>query len=191
MLRLLTFLLPFLLITLSASHPSDAFARDNRNKCDKNAVFTLHDINYSSYIIYSTPAHLAVAQGHIEFNLTNTDVPYTTHCSAYSSQVFNFFYGNIVYQCDAPTGEGVTAASSANFTFSEPDGVFNVNQTWSCSQHRKTVNLLGVGSGKATLSCQTTTWTNPNWVIGEIYSNTSTTCKPAELQITPKVTKIN
>jgi hypothetical protein len=119
MLKLFTFLLPFLLLTIS----SDACTPP---------VFTLHNITYGSSITYSTPAHLAVAEGQIEFNLTNTAIPYTTHCSGFSSRLSEFFYGEIVYQCDAPTGEGVNKDASAKFTFSKPDGAFNVNQTWSC-----------------------------------------------------------
>lgn len=94
-------------------------------------VFTLKDIIYSFQIIYSTPAHLAVAGGHIEFNLTNSAEPYTTHCSGLSDWLYNFFYGNVVYICDARTGVGVAEGASANFTFSNPAGTFAVNKTWS------------------------------------------------------------
>jgi hypothetical protein len=93
-------------------------------------LFTLKDITYSSEIIYSTPAHLAVADATISFNLTNKVLPYTTHCTATSLRYPDFFYGEIVYQCATPTGAGVGPVASANFTFSEPGGVFTVNQTW-------------------------------------------------------------
>jgi hypothetical protein len=103
----------------------------SRIKRDIDPLFILQDIIYSSSAIYSTPAHLAVAQGHIEFNLTNTAVPYETHCKADGlSRIPEFFYGDVVYQCDAPTGEGVGSKASANFTFAKADGTFNVNQTW-------------------------------------------------------------
>jgi hypothetical protein len=90
----------------------------------------LHNITYSSEIIYSTPAHLAVAYATIDFNLTNTAIPYTTYCTASSEREFNFFYGEIVYNCNTPAGVGVGPDASANFTFNQPDGTFNVNQTW-------------------------------------------------------------
>lgn len=143
MLKLLTFLLPFLLLaTSSTSHPTDACPQNkppHHNKCNKDPDFTLHDISYMSSMTYSTPAHLAVAQGYISFNLTNTAVPYKTHCSAFSSRITDFFFGDIVYHCDAPTGKGVSEGASANFTFSKPDGVFDVNQTWSSDteEHHK------------------------------------------------------
>ncbi|OCK99911.1 uncharacterized protein K441DRAFT_537182, partial [Cenococcum geophilum 1.58] len=115
----LALLLPiFLFTTSSTSYPFEG-----------KPVFTLKDITYSSQIIYSTPTHLAVADGHIEFNLTNSAVPYTTHCSGSSQWLYNFFYGNIVYICNARTGEGMAKGASANFTFSNPAGTFTVNQT--------------------------------------------------------------
>jgi len=147
----------------------------------KHTTFCLEDITYNSSVIYSTPAHLAVAQGQVSFNLVNSAVPYATHCSAFSVQPFDFFYGEVVYQCDAVPD----VVGSTNFTFSEPDGVFAVNSTWSCGEGSETI--LGYGTGTAALDCSTNTYTNPNWTVGDIYSTTTTTCQPAELQITPKL----
>jgi hypothetical protein len=93
-------------------------------------LFTLHNITYSSSIIYSTPAHLAVAEGIVSFNLSNSAIPYTTYCSGSSSQIYDFFYGNIAYKCDSSPG------MSALFTFSKLDGTFAVNQTWECLDGR-------------------------------------------------------
>jgi hypothetical protein len=186
--KLLALLLPiFLFTTSSISYPFEG-----------KLVFTLKDIIYSSQIIYSTPAHLAVADGHIEFNLTNSAVPYTTHCSGSSEWLYDFFYGNIVYICDAPTGEGVAEGASANFTFSNPAGAFAVNQTWSEPSwghyerdgHLSALNFLGIGSGNATMNCKTDYWQNANWTIGQLYSTTTVNCKPADLIITPTVVPI-
>ena len=91
----------------------------------------LKDIIYFFQIIYSAPAHLTVADGHIEFNLTNSAEPYTTHCSGSSEWLYDIFYGNVVDICDARTGEGEAEGASANFTFSNPAGTFAVNKTWS------------------------------------------------------------
>jgi hypothetical protein len=136
MLKLLTLFLPlFLLTTSSTSHPTQvcmAYKPPHHTKCNKHPTFTLHDITFQSSMTYSTPAHLAVAEGHISFNLNSTAVPYTTHCVASSSSWPGFFYGEIVYRCDVPTGQGVGPEASANFTFSRPESTFNVNQTWSC-----------------------------------------------------------
>jgi hypothetical protein len=93
-------------------------------------LFTISDIIYSSSTTYSTPAHRATTGGTISFNLTNKALPYTTHCTATGMRYPGFFYGEMVYQCDTPTGAGVGPVASANFTFSYPGGVFSVNQTW-------------------------------------------------------------
>lgn len=44
----------------------------------------------------------------------------------------------------------------------------------------------GQGSGNTgTLDCDTTTYQNPDWQQGEIYSSTTTTCSPVDLDIKP------
>jgi len=122
---LATLLLPLLVLTTTTSATSLSHRSD--------PCFHLENITYTSQEIYSTPAHLAVAGGTISFNLTNSAVPYTAYCTAYGTQLTQFFFGNQVYECAAPTGPGVVNGSEgfgANFTFSTPDGAFNVNQTW-------------------------------------------------------------
>jgi hypothetical protein len=121
-------LLPFILPTFSLPAP-------NQKPHHHDPIFTLHDITLNGETIYSTPAHLAVNDATISFNLTNTAVPYTTHCSGTGLRYTDFFYGEIVYKCDAPAGPGVGPNAAANFTFSKPDGVFQVNQTWSRGEH--------------------------------------------------------
>lgn len=120
-----------LLATTSISMPLEP----GRSEDDKCPVFKLHDITYSSEMIFSTPAHLAVADATVTFNLTNTAVPYTTQCTGGSMQAFDFFpsYDQIVYQCTTPPG--APAGASANFTFVFLGGTFNVNQTWSSEDH--------------------------------------------------------
>ena len=88
--------------------------------------WTLTDINYSSSMVYSTPAHLATYGGYIQFNLTSTAVDYITRCSARGVHLQDFFYGEIVYTCEQDAGP----SALTNFTFSRPDNSFSVNQTW-------------------------------------------------------------
>jgi len=175
-------LLPFLLISSSAT-PIENCSKPA--KCPKKATFTLHDITYSSQMIYSTPAHLAVSSGTIAFNLTNTAVGYTTHCTASSSQLTDYFYGNIDYTCDAPP-PSAGADAAASFTFSKPDGAFTVNETWSCRGDK----YKGSGSGVAKLDCKTDFWQNPNWSIGQLYSTTTVSCTPVDLPIPATVSKV-
>lgn len=131
-----------LLASPSTSTPTTAYSprsdvEHRQARCtNAHPLLTLHDITFSSSIIYSTPAHLAVAEGTVSFNLSNSAVPYKTHCSASSSQIYSFFYGNFVYNCDPPVGNGVKPGASAVFTFSEPDGTFAVNQTYGCDDKK-------------------------------------------------------
>jgi len=142
-------------------------------------------------MIYSTPSHLAVTQANVTFGLKNTDVPYTTRCYGFGNRYNDFFYGDVTYTCDVPTGPGATPGDAATFTFSKPDGVFNVNQTWTCLGSHPT-KRSGTGIGAAKLDCSTTTYTNPNWTIGtgQTYSEITTTCNPAQLKITPKLLRM-
>jgi hypothetical protein len=142
-------------------------------------------------MIYSTPAHLAVAEGTVTFNLSNSAVSYVTHCAASSSRGFGFFFGDQTFNCDAVPNQPV--ADAAVFTFSEPDGTFKVNATWVCDEaaqpkpkgggKKETETMLASGSGAVKLDCLTDSYQNPNWQIGEIYSRTTVTCKPAQLVI--------
>jgi len=98
-------------------------------------LFLLHNLTYTSSIVYSTPAHLAVADGEINFNVSNTvsPIPYTISCHATGQQLWDFFYGNIVYPCTLPISAiawDLGPRVETNFTFSRPDGMVYVNQTW-------------------------------------------------------------
>jgi hypothetical protein len=44
-----------------------------------------------------------------------------------------------------------------------------------------------MASGVVKLDCNTTSWQNTNWTIGELWSMRDTTCKPDTLDLTPKV----
>ncbi|KAH8649484.1 hypothetical protein BGZ60DRAFT_422446 [Tricladium varicosporioides] len=143
-------------------------------------VFTLHNITYHSSVVYSTPAHLATKYGTVEFNLTNTAIPYTTHCIANSQQYPDFFYGDIIYTCDAPPATA-GANAKATFTFSYPGQSFAVNQTWSCNGK----DISVAGSGKGNMACTNDYWTNSNWTLGQLYSIYSTDCRPSTLDIIP------
>lgn len=50
--------------------------------------------------------------------------------------------------------------------------------------------LLDYGTGKAMLNCTTNQYQNPNWTLGEIWSDTTTKCT-AELQIQAMAVKID
>lgn len=125
---ILSLFISFMISAATFSSPVTGSKSDDPD----TAVFTLSNIEYTESMVYSTPAHLAVADGHITFNLSNTAVPYITYCEAYGYHLTQYFYGEFTYNCDSLTG--VEAGAGSNFTFSRPDGVLNVNQTWMNSQ---------------------------------------------------------
>ncbi|TAQ90958.1 hypothetical protein B7494_g710 [Chlorociboria aeruginascens] len=154
--------------------------------CAEPPVFTLHNIAYSAEEIYTTPAHLAVSQGFMAFNLTSTAVAYSTNCSAVSDMIPSFYYGNIVYQCDPLPGPAPVIAS--NFTYDEPTGQFSVNQTWNCDDGHNSYSYFASGTGSVNLTCEEESYYNANWTEGgpnPIYRELTTTCAPAELTIIP------
>ena len=91
--------------------------------------FFLSNFAYYDSIIYSTPSHLAVAYGSVSFDFYNSAIEATVTCMASNGQAWNFFYGNIVYNCKGP----VEDLGVATFTFNQTDGTVGVNETWSCA----------------------------------------------------------
>ncbi|KAF2105820.1 hypothetical protein BDV96DRAFT_607927 [Lophiotrema nucula] len=125
----------------------------------------LNQIHYDSYMIYSTPSHLAVYGGTIQFNVSNPAVP---------------VYYEVLGPSESPKG----ATGETTFTYSRPGNVFAVNQTYTV--HGK--KFLATGTAGANLTCQTVFWQNPNWTIGELYTTTDVHCGPNELKLPVKVT---
>lgn len=44
---------------------------------------------------------------------------------------------------------------------------------------------MAAGRVNLTLDCTTTTYQNPNWTIGSIYSDTETKCAPVAVEVEP------
>jgi len=164
--------------------------------CNTIPTFTLSNITYYSYLIYSTPAHLAVSQGSVNFTLTNSATSSSVFCAANSGQPFAFFSGNIIYNC-------TSGPDSPTFEYTTTD-LFQVNATWTCngppqkwvccvlylcwSNHLcNSKTYLGYGTGTANLSCVNTDQITPNWTLGEIYQYETTTCTGPDLVIYPTV----
>lgn len=93
--------------------------------------FKLHHVLFNSSYRFSTPAHYLTGKGIVSFDLINSAVPYTTHCSASSLRQFQYFYGDVVYSCDPVPN----VVGSTNFTFSS-SGAMVVNQTWTSGEER-------------------------------------------------------
>jgi hypothetical protein len=95
------------------------------SKCIDNPEFILQDIKYYSYLVYSTPAHLAVSEGFINFTLTNTADRSDVFCNGEGGTPFTFFNGDLIYHCS-------TSHGYPSFRYTFPSNLFQVNTTWSC-----------------------------------------------------------
>lgn len=106
--------------------------RDSNPGCQaasfNNFSWSIEDFDYHASYVFTTPAHQN-SWGYVNFNLTNPALEYPAVCSASSSQLSDFFYGTMIYNCELPE----SSTTKATFDFSRPSGELNVNQTWTCS----------------------------------------------------------
>lgn len=185
-----------------------------------NFSWMVDDFDYHASYIFTTPAHQN-SWGYANFNLSNPALPYKAACSATSSQLNDFFYGDFWYECSIP--DGSPAGTGATFAFNRASGQLDFNQTWRCSDEdaqypyvyscpafvrpRQAVSLClplsasvlgclvltkntrttfrGYATVNLTLECNDTTWTNPNWTMGQIYSDREVKCAPVTLPVKP------
>ena len=132
-------LIALLFVASSAfAHPFGTGYGESQDKC-MNVLLTLCDITYQNHTIYSTPAHLADSGASVSFQLKNSVLPYTTNCYANNSLVYGSFSNELEpFECDFP--DDAPDGACATFTFDEPTGTFQVNQTFTCAgqqqQHR-------------------------------------------------------
>ncbi|CAK7568343.1 MAG: hypothetical protein SEPTF4163_006330 [Sporothrix epigloea] len=170
----------------AAAIPLDNIVRDENPGCTADSFgsfdWTVSAIVYNTSITFSTPAH-QIPSGIVQFNLTNPALTYTAVCEAYSSQLTEFFYGNIVYSCTEPAN----ATTSTKFTFDAGTSLLRVNQTWTCSDEDAAYpdTFTYAGAVNLTLDCTATSYQNANWTIGEIYSRNSTFCSQDDVTISP------
>ncbi|KAH9886144.1 hypothetical protein F4778DRAFT_759142 [Xylariomycetidae sp. FL2044] len=187
-----------ILPALAAAAPLDQHqhqqlgARDDNPGCQAagfggDFAWTVKDFDYHASYIFTTPAHQN-SWGYVSFNLSNPALAYEAQCSAASSQLSDFFYGNFPYTCTVPDADaGGSTTTETTFDFSRPSGVLDVNQTWVCSdadpQYPTTFHAYGTAN--LTLSCTVETVNNPDWQIGEIYSSRTVTCDLVTVPVKP------
>ncbi len=118
-------------LPLAAAAPYGLGPRDSTPGCTSisfgDFAWTIEDFTYHASYIFTTPAH-QVSSGSVDFNLTNPAFPDKVSCTAYSTWLSDFFYGNVNYNCVVPEGSG----TQTSFSFSRPSGELNINQTWTC-----------------------------------------------------------
>ncbi|KAI0103780.1 hypothetical protein GGR51DRAFT_561436 [Nemania sp. FL0031] len=172
------------ILPLVAAAPYGMSPRDGTASCTSTSSgdfsWTIESFTYHASYVFSTPAH-QIASGQVAFNLTNPAVAETVECTAYSTWLSDFFYGNINYNCTAPAG----SSTQTSFAFSRPANQLDVNQTWTCSEGEYPVTFSGRGSVVLPANCQDYYYQNPNWTSGAIYSIHNIDCGPDTLPLTP------
>ena len=144
-----------LLATLASATPLDARnggdshdgpscpSRPPRDgKCWKDILglqWTVHGFDFHSTYTFTTPAHQN-SWGYVNFNLTNNVVPYTAVCSAASSQLTDFFFGTVDYNCTLPSN--APAGAAVKFRFSRPSGQLDISESIICSEKQATYGSL-------------------------------------------------
>lgn len=153
-------------------------------------AWSVAGFDYHASYTFTTPAHQN-SWGYVSFNLSNPALaPAVAVCSASSNQLSDFFYGTMAYRCALPDGTAIVGGGrggQATFDFSRPSGVLNINQTWSCHDQdpQYPITLWAYGNATLSLECEDTTWTNPNWTLGQIYSSRTVQCAPVTLPVKP------
>lgn len=137
--------------------------------------WTVQNFDYHASYTFSTPAH-QIASGFVNFTLANKGVAYSPVCSAMSTQLEDFFYGTMIYDCEIPNN----SSDKATFTFNRPTGEVQINQTWSCGEEGST--FFAEGGTKLDLECKEKEWENPNWQPGQTYSNRVVDCTPVTVK---------
>lgn len=95
------------------------------NVCNYHPTFGLTNIYTYSYLIYSTPAHLAVSQGFINFTFSDSASQSPGLCQGSSNTPFDFFRGDRDYPCLQ------AAPDTSSFRYIS-GGDFKINSTWTC-----------------------------------------------------------
>ncbi|KAK8065499.1 hypothetical protein PG997_012246 [Apiospora hydei] len=173
------------LLPLAAASPIGR--RDDNKGCSAAAfhgfAWEVKNFDYHASYIFSTPAHQN-SWGYVNFSLSNPALLYDVQCSADSSQLSDFFYGNIPYSC---TGGPNGTTTQTTFDFSRPSGQLNISQTWVCSDEdpQWPSRFTAWGSVNLTLDCTDETTTNPNWKLGDVYSDREVKCAPSTVSLTP------
>ncbi|KAK4096731.1 hypothetical protein N658DRAFT_510972 [Parathielavia hyrcaniae] len=181
-------LLPLLGLTATASpNPSPDAAETTASPAGcsdisfKSFAWLARSFDFHASYIFTTPAHQN-SWGYASFDLYNPADQSTARCEAASNQLSDFFYGTVPYKCNDTQRVG-----STSFDFSRASSRLRVNQTWTCDDKDPQWPTIFTGRGDVnlTLSCTDTTWQNPNWTMGEIYSSRDVQCAPVDASIEP------
>ncbi|KAH7029563.1 uncharacterized protein B0I36DRAFT_326014 [Microdochium trichocladiopsis] len=193
MLRLLTTVATAILplaaaVPLASNGAQPPAPRDDNPGCfdtSFNALaWGLEDFVYNASYLFTTPSHQN-SWGYANFELSNSALTYKASCHAASSQLSDFFYGTLNYDCVMPDPEG--QGTTTTFAFDYPGHKLSVNQTWSCSDADPAwpTTFRAAGSIDLDLECTDTgNVVNPDWEYGTgaFYSTRYVSCAPVSLK---------
>lgn len=121
-----------LLAPLALASPMGLNAQNRTQSCLSKSPamveWELEDFDYHASYIFSTPSHQN-SWGYVSFTAFNPVHETRTRCSAQSSQLSDFFYGDVQYTCDNETPANLR---DTIFTFNRPTGEVTMEQTWYC-----------------------------------------------------------
>ncbi|PVH94567.1 hypothetical protein DM02DRAFT_188542 [Periconia macrospinosa] len=154
--------------------------------CDAARQWTIPNVDYSSQITYSTPAHMATSRASIEFTYTSSTNSETSSCTGYSTGQQD---SGAFFAFPNPTGctEAPGSATVSTFSYTGPTKNLNINETFTCEGN----TYLAAASTQLALQCKETVYNNPNWTTpGDIYSAKTVACEPLSVILTPHIFKL-
>ncbi|KAF7539596.1 hypothetical protein G7Z17_g12394 [Cylindrodendrum hubeiense] len=134
----------------------------------------VHDFTYEASHTYTSPKK-SVYSSTATFTLENSALSYKAKCKA-TSQSKDSFDGK-TYTCKSESGD------SASFTFNHKTRVLAIDQSWSCAAEGGRYEAKG--SKALELSCDDSTYKNPNYTEGKsgLYSHHLISCKPLTVKV--------
>lgn len=151
------------------------------NTCTSGSMdaseWSVKDFEYHASYVFTTPAHQN-SGGTVKFNLTNPAVPYTAQCSAYSSQLQDFFYGNLPYKCTLPAAN---SGDEVTFTFSKTSGELKIEHSWNCVSEGS--RFKASGAANVALKCSDKEQKNDKWQMGQEYSRREINCDRVDIKV--------
>lgn len=135
---ILCFLITFVIgIPTSGQLPSDLATPNSVQGCsnisENSLEWTAKNFHLHSSLSLTAPSQVSKGAAWVDFNMSNPAVPYEMHCSAFSTQLDDFFYGDKLISCDGPN-QDITQSShtNASFSFSKASGTLWLYQNWLC-----------------------------------------------------------
>ncbi|CAI6225424.1 unnamed protein product [Periconia digitata] len=145
-------------------------------------LFIIPNLEYSSLIQYSNPAHMSVSRANIDFNITGHTTSACAGAASGQTSSGAFFAFPSPIDCNEADGSAI----ETTFSYAGPSRTLQINETWICEGDQ----YLATATQALDLSCKGNLWQNPEWTEGEIYSSESVTCAPARVTMEPKITKV-